>query len=184
MAGNAGLHEPARRMTVNATIRKLAEQGITSTTHHATIKSSFKAIEGRLPTKDEVEAIRALVDEVETEKAAPKMTPAEAMKRAKEIVKERAEDEDMEGWTNVRRVVQAGPDGLPVRVEIECQDPQERGGESVCVGKREIAAQDVFQVTRCEPCQKRVNVIARNESAKRRRAEANKATGKKAKKSA
>lgn len=153
-------------------LNKLAAAGINGDTHHATIKKEFKAITGAAPTKDEIEAIRALIDSIE-QSAPVEMTPDEAMKAAKQEVKVRAEDPDMPGWENVVRVVEAGPSGLPVRVVIRCTDPQtKKDGTKVCVKEREIAAQDVFQVYRCEPCQARSTVLARNAKAKAKRAAA------------
>lgn len=171
-------------MKTQDAVTQMAKDGIKHDAHHATIKAAFKTLTGQALSKDDLVSVRSLLEDAKPVKAkkAPvevvEMTEAERMKRAKEVVAERAEDADMPGWANVRKVVEAGKDGLPNRVIIECQDPQEKGGKSTCVKTREIAAQDVFQVHRCEPCQKRANVIKRNLAAKERRAEANKATKK------
>ncbi len=168
-------------------VAQMAADGIKHDAHHGTIKAAYKKLTGAALDKDTLDLVRGELEDAKPKRAkAEKVAlPAkEAMAKAQALVKERAKDADMPGWDNVTKVVEAGPDGKPVRVEIECQDPQEtRDGESVCEGKREIAAQDVFQVSRCAACQKRVNVLARNEAAKARREAANKAT-KKVKKSA
>jgi hypothetical protein len=63
-------------------------------------------------------------------------------------------------YLNVIRVIQLTKDGEPKRVIIKCQDPQtKKEGDkevSVCAVEREIAVQDLFQVTRCLPCADRV----------------------------
>lgn len=64
---------------------------------------------------------------------------------------QRATDPTMTGWELVQEVVEVTASGKPARVIIECQMQD----EEVCAGTREIAAQDVFQVSRCVPCQKR-----------------------------
>lgn len=164
-------------------LEQLAEQDIDSTTHHSTIKSALKRA-GVEPTKDAVAAVRAQIDDViaSMEEAAPTMTPEEALARAEEIVEERAQDADMPGWSNVVRVVQAGATGKPVRVVIRCADPSFRkDGSTPCVEEREIAAQDVFQVSRCVPCQKRTNAQKRV-SKQRAKLKAAKAAAKPAKK--
>lgn len=78
-------------------------------------------------------------------------------------MEERAKGPTLTGWELVQEVVEVTPTGKPARVVIECQMQD----EEVCVQTREIAAQDVFQVSRCEPCQKR--------AVNRRRAEKRKA---------
>lgn len=148
-------------------LAQLKAQGIDSTTHHATVGKAYKALTGEKLDKDTLNAIRALIDEVEEAKT---LTPEQRMERADAIVAERAQDADMPGWANVVQVVEAGETGNPVRVLIECADPQERKGVSVCEGTREIAAQDVFQVTRCLPCQKRAFILKRGAKAKAKRA--------------
>lgn len=165
---------------MNATIRKLQEQGLNSKSHHAQIKKAYKEITGDVLGKEDLDGVRAMLEEAAEKPKKEKVALSQkaAMDRANEIVKERAGDEDFPGWDNVVKVAEAGPTGNPVRVVIECSDPQEQGGDSVCDGTREIAAQDVFQVRRCASCQKRANVIARNEAAKAKRAEAKKAAPK------
>lgn len=111
-------------------------------------------------------------------KAAPKekvekvaLTEEQRMAIANRIVKERKADEDYPGWVNVLRVTEAGPDGKPIRVVVKCTQPQtNREGKSVCSKEKEIAAQDVFQTSRCTTCQKRHQQVYRNDLAKRRRA--------------
>lgn len=150
---------------------KLIEQGIESDTHHATVKSTFKDVTGEKLGKDGYrdvkEALAALEEEIE---AAEAPDPKALLKQAEKIVRERAGDPDMEGWENVVEVTEVSPKGKPVRVIVECQDPLEtRDGESVCVETREIQAQDVFQVRRCEPCQSRHLQLIRNRLARERR---------------
>lgn len=63
-------------------------------------------------------------------------------------------------YEHVLRVTELTKEGEPKRVVIACQDPQTKQVEgkdvSVCVKEREIAVQDLFQVTRCVPCADRV----------------------------
>lgn len=73
--------------------------------------------------------------------------------------------ETKERWAPVTRIIEMGKSG-PIRVEIQCTDPQTIKGENICVGTREIAVQDLFQVRRCAPCQKRVTRAARRERQK------------------
>lgn len=73
----------------------------------------------------------------------------------------------------VQRVVAQTKDGTPARIEIRCSEPQTKQGldggrESVCVGLREIAVQDLFQVRCCAPCADRLVRIARRDRAKRK----------------
>lgn len=59
----------------------------------------------------------------------------------------------------------------PYRVVIECQDPQDVDtDDDICEGEREIAVQDLFQVYRCEPCQKRAVNRRRRERRKEKAA--------------
>lgn len=75
-------------------------------------------------------------------------------------------------FKNVVRVTELTNAGEPKRVVIKCDDPQTKmvGTEavSVCVGEREIAIQDLFQVHRCEPCADRVVRRARRYRQKRK----------------
>lgn len=191
-------------------IDQLISEGITSDTHHATIKKVAGDITGsKISSSDYKEIREALQNPTEeanvptataepkakkakakktTKKAAKKAAPkakaekkekqvAEPLsdkqraKKAKEIIAERGDDPDMQGWENVVKATETNERGVPLRVEIRCSDTQE-GAE--CAKTREIAAQDVFQVKRCIPCQKRYTQNYRNELARRRRAEANK----------
>jgi hypothetical protein len=81
---------------------------------------------------------------------------AEANRKAKA---ERAEKELLAKYPHVVAVTQRGPNG-PTRVRIRCTDPQTKQEDdkqvSVCEKEREIAVQDLFQVTRCVACQDRV----------------------------
>lgn len=73
--------------------------------------------------------------------------------------------ETKERWAPVVRITEMGKSG-PIRVVIQCTDPQTVKGENICAGEREIAVQDLFQVRRCAPCQKRVTRSARRERQK------------------
>ncbi len=75
-----------------------------------------------------------------------------------------------EMWGKVERVTEASDKNRPLRVLIKCTDPQtDREGNKLCGGTREIAVQDLFQVHRCQPCQKRYLQVYRNKAAKDRR---------------
>lgn len=86
-------------------------------------------------------------------------TPEQMLTRLK------ANKETKERWAPVVRIVEMGKSG-PTRVVIQCTDPQTVKGENICAGEREIAVQDLFQVRRCAPCQKRVTRAARRERQK------------------
>ena len=174
-------------MSVNTkAVKAMLAAGITASTHHAAIKAAYKAETGEKLGKAGYEAVKAaLAKPAKATKAEPvALSTDEAMKRAKQVVAERKAAGET-GWENVTRVIEAGADGKPVRVEIKCADPQkDRDGKSVCSKTREIASQDVFQVKRCSTCQDRAQQIYRNEVAKSKRAQARKATGKKGRKAA
>lgn len=92
--------------------------------------------------------------------ADPNALVKEQAAKARKIKAERATKELLEKYPHVKLISEMGPHG-PKRVVIECTDPQTKQGPdgkavSVCVKKREIAVQDLFQVTRCEPCQDRI----------------------------
>lgn len=179
-------------------IDQLREEGISHDTHHATVKSTIAGITGEKPTSEEYREVRDALKgngkaaagkaakvptgkkakkakasgngKAKRERKAPEPLSATAQKKvAKEIIAERADDEDMPGWENVEKATETNDQGVPLRVQIRCSDPQEG---VKCEKTREIAAQDVFQVKRCTTCQKRYTQNYRNELAKRRRQEA------------
>lgn len=84
---------------------------------------------------------------------------------AKLAVKKAKKDGDKR-FANVIEVTEATSKGNPARVVIECTD----GSSPKCEKTREIAVQDLFQVSRCTACQRRVVSQYRGELAKRRRA--------------
>lgn len=111
----------------------------------------------------------------------PQLTGDELLDMAGKAVKDEAKTNP--AYKNITSVVEATPTGRPARVIIKCQDPQVDGdGNSVCDKEREIAIQDLHQVTRCVSCQKRHVQVYRNELARKRRAA--KAGGKPAKEKA
>lgn len=87
--------------------------------------------------------------------------PAKEPKPVKTAEEALAEAKATDGakWSKVVRVAEMGKSG-PTRVVISCQSPQTKrvNGEdvSVCQGEREIAVQDLFQVTCCAGCQQRI----------------------------
>lgn len=107
----------------------------------------------------ETEAGETVEIEVDVDKPDPNAAAkaqAEARRKAKA---ETAEKELRAKYPHVKEIVARGPNG-PTRVRIECTDPQTKQVDgkavSVCEGTREIAVQDLFQVTRCASCQDRV----------------------------
>lgn len=96
--------------------------------------------------------------------AKPMPTLAEALAVAKAA--------DAHRYRHVESVTELTVRGTPARVVIRCEDPQSRQGVSVCQGTREIATQDLFQVTCCAACADRKVRIARRERTKRRNKEA------------
>lgn len=167
-------------------IAALYAAGVRSGDHHASVKKALADQTGEKPTKEQYqEAKEALAQHEEQIAQGEQASPEELLAKAQEIVKQRAKDSDMPGWENVIRVTEAGVDGAPARVVVRCVDSQtNRAGESVCDEERTINAQDVFQVRRCTPCQKRAQQIYRNELAKRRRAARKQDAPKAAKKAA
>lgn len=175
--------------THHATVKSVAGQITGSKISSGDYKEIREALQNRnteddvatvaeeVPVKDEPKAEpKAKKSKASKSKAEPKakvekepMSEAQRSKTAKQIVKERAGDPDMPGWENVEKVVETSDEGLPLRVVVKCVDPQEN---AKCEKRREINAQDVFQVQRCKACQKRHTQNYRNELARRRRAEA------------
>lgn len=95
-------------------------------------------------------------------------TDPKLLKQALKTVK----GEKKAGYDRIVGVVEASPEGRPLVVTVKCIDPQVDGdGNSVCAKTRDVKIQDVFQVTRCEPCQARYVQIYRNRLARERRAE-------------
>lgn len=97
--------------------------------------------------------------------AKPLPTPDEALATAK------ADPKTSERYAHVLRVVAQTKDGRPARVVVPCQNPQTKQGPngervSVCEGEREIATQDLFQVSCCAACAERLVRIARRQRTK------------------
>lgn len=150
---------------------KLQQANVAPDAHHMTIKKAIEKVTGAKPTKDEYTAVREALTNL------PEDATDDLMAKANAIVEQRAADPDMPGWEHVIGISEVGVDGAPARVIVACSDPQTlRDGTEICEEEREIAAQDVFQVRRCAPCQKRSNALARNARAKAKRAEAKAAT--------
>jgi hypothetical protein len=161
------------KQTIQTAAATMHGEGIRHDAHHMKLKSGFKAATGETLDKQDQDGLRDALLKLESAQTTateqPALDPAEAMKRAKAEVKERAAA-GQEGWDRVVEVIEAGKDGAPARVQVRCSDPQvTRDGDSVCVKTREVAAQDVFQVTRCLPCQRRAQQVLRNKLAQRRR---------------
>ena len=100
-------------------------------------------------------------------KAEPKPIPTadEALATAK------ADPKTSERYAHVLRVTAQTKDGRPARVVVPCQKPQTKQGPngervSVCEGEREIATQDLFQVSCCAACAERLVRIARRQRTK------------------
>lgn len=94
----------------------------------------------------------------------------ELMADAKGYVK--TQSKTISAYERIQSVLEATGSGRPARVVVTCSDPQENGnGKSVCEKTREIAIQDLFQVVRCIPCQKRSVQLYRNRLARKRREE-------------
>lgn len=167
-------------------IKALVKGGITADSHHASIKKVFNAAFKHKLTKDEVEVVRNLMDgtmtssdslakkkaapgkKIPKKKAAPvSVSPEELLKSARAYVKKIGQK-----GARVISVTESTPSGNPSRVVVKCADPQTNSNdESVCAKTREVAIQDVFQVVRCLPCQKRSVQIYRNRLARNRRKE-------------
>lgn len=149
-------------------INALASEGIDATTHHATIKKTFKSIFDVAIGKEEIEVIRNLMNGSMTSQEAPvERSQKELVKHAREYMKDIAQD-----GSRIIDVTEVTAKGNPARVIVKCADPQTNGaGDSVCDKTREVAIQDVFQVLRCVPCQKRTVQIYRNGLARARRKE-------------
>lgn len=85
-------------------------------------------------------------------KAAPKKTPAKKKAAPKKapVFDLKAQAKTDPKWKRVISIAAASErTGRPTRVVIECQ---ENGPD--CEDTREIATQDLFQVTTCEACRK------------------------------
>lgn len=148
--------------------------GVSHDTHHATIRKQYKIATDSNDklSSDELSAIRedleAFAQEEEPEEEIDLEAALEAANSEKYLKERRKEDSN---WKKVLEVTEVTNRGNPSRVLIECQDPQVNSdGISVCQKTREIAVQDLFQVYRCESCQKRAVQIYRNRLARQRRA--------------
>lgn len=152
-------------------VQELYDEGIRSDTHHMTLKSAFKEATGseKNPTKDQQEEIRTGLEILDNAQAQEAVAAAEG--DAEAYVKQQKK-ENPEDWGKVREPREWNEKGVATRVLIECQNPQVNSkGDSICDETREIAVQDLFQVTRCVPCQNRYTQLYRNERARIRRAE-------------
>lgn len=92
-------------------------------------------------------------------------TPTEALATAKQ--------DNPSRYEHVLRVTEQSKDGSPKRVVIACSDKQYKQAPdgtlvSGCEGEREIATQDLFQVTSCAWCADRKVRKARRNRAKSR----------------
>ncbi len=121
-------------------IAQLVANGIASTDHHAKVKKAIEEATDQKPSKEDYQRIKGLLEQVEQE---PK---------AEVVTLEERQALEPDKWGKVVRIVEASPEGKPYRVVIACQDVQD---EEICEGEREIATQDLFQVERCVPCQRR-----------------------------
>ncbi len=103
-------------------------------------------------------------------KEAPKRTAEQLMEDATAFVS--AQKKTVPVYKRIKEILEVTPNGRPSRVVVKCSDPQVNGtNQSVCDETREIAIQDLHQVTRCVPCQKRSVQLYRNTLAKSRRTE-------------
>jgi hypothetical protein len=115
-------------------------------------------IENQFGATDEV-----VSETTETEGEVTKTDPNAASKAKalenRKIKAEKARVELLQKYPHVTAIVAEGANG-PTRVRIRCTDPQTKQVDGkavpVCEGEREIAVQDLFQVTRCVSCQDRV----------------------------
>lgn len=149
-------------------IIQLQAAGVASDDHHMKIKKAVEEVTGGKPDKAEYQRLKNLLSEAEAEQdEGEQLSPEELRAKAEALVDQRAKDPEAPGWENVIEVVKVTDTGKPARVWIECQMQD----EEVCDGTREIAAQDVFQVSRCIPCQKR-SINRRRRERRKDRAEA------------
>jgi hypothetical protein len=176
-------------------VAQLQAKGLTGNSPHAAIRKAYKEVTGEnLEMKDLPDLRQKLggvVEKPESKEAkkaaqqAKKEDKAEAKAEKKEAPKkepkpiptaeqalQKQKGLNPKRWNKVNRVVSQGPDGNITRVVIQCQNPQKIGEVDICKGEREIAVQDVFQVNNCEPCQRRLTAINRNNRTKGKRAEA------------
>lgn len=153
-------------------IKALGKAGIDADSHHAKIKKAFREAFDHKLDKSEVEVIRNLMDgstesSDKPEKETVALTPEALLSNARAYAKKIGQK-----GSRVVEVTDVTSGGNPARVVVKCIDPQTNGtGESVCADTREVAVQDMFQVVRCVPCQKRSVQIYRNRLARARRSE-------------
>lgn len=150
-------------------LRKMVNEGVTSESHHATIKSKYREHTGEELDSESYPTAKEMLVEIENGNG------DDAMVKARATVKERQEsDEFPDYWNKVVDVSEVNEDGKPLRVIVACQDPHEdKDGNEVCVETREIAVQDLFQVERCEPCQDEYTRKYRAKKARERRQKKN-----------
>ena len=143
-------------------VKALVAAEVTADSHHSSIKKIFKAAFDHTPDKEEIAAIRTALSGT-----ADPPSPADLLDQAQSYLKGLGQKE-----TRLISVTEVTASGSPARVIVRCVEPQTNGnGDSVCAGEREVAIQDVFQVVRCVPCQKRSVQIYRNRLARARRQE-------------
>lgn len=131
---------------------------------HATTEQGTKTTTRRAKTAD-ASTSTSTIEAASVAVAKPVPTPSESLLAARAANPTR--------YALVESVVEQGQDGAPKRVVIRCADPQTKQGAdgqpmSVCTGTREIAVQDLFQVTACAACADRKVRKARRQRAKRR----------------
>jgi hypothetical protein len=166
----------------------LQAKGLNGNSPHAQIRKAYKEVTGEnLEMKDLPDLRQRLGGVVEKEKPAAKPKAVKEEKEPKEK-KELAKKEpkakptaeqalakqlalNPDRWRKVVRVTEQGDEGNITRVVIKCQNPQKIGDVEICKGEREIAVQDLFQVNNCQPCQRRLNSIKRNDRTKDKRKE-------------
>jgi hypothetical protein len=106
----------------------------------------------------ETEQITAPTDVAETTEQTPAPVAEPVTQEMLDAALVKARATNLDRYAKVVRVVSLAKSGAPARVVITCS----------CGAEREIATQDLFQVTRCEPCQKKISRKARRSARKGR----------------
>ncbi len=119
------------------TVTALVEEGITSSTHHATLRRLVRDRTGQELDRDGLAAFREALDQAHAENAeADAPTPW----TLEDYLAHRPQ------YTHVVEIAETSErTGKPTRVVIVCQNDG-------CDGRRECATQDAFQVKKCWTC--------------------------------
>jgi len=169
------------RIDTDAVAAVLYEKGIRAKDHHATIRKAVKEEGFGKITKPILDQLRERLEEAHQENNQT-VWAIQCGDCGAEYEEERVTSpKSCSECSSIRIIKTRGllPEGTVldrrettgrVIVKIKCTDPQtSSSGLSICKKTRLVATQDLFQVTRCIPCQDRYRALKRAKKARERR---------------